>query len=474
MAITLTGTGGLMTRLGKLFFAIKSANLYLGGTDISAGGLRAVGVSADQIEAQYQSALQDIVDGLYGDRDAVRNSLQTWKQELASLAEQTLIQQAHADNPLTGLDVDSAMKEFLYQIKGAGTIVAADNDVDASTVSASVAAATGNTGVYSVVASVKMPDGRANELVFAETLDLICTGVGTARQESWSLRGEVAQLDPLAWDWPKGSGASASPIMVDADGANTLNTLLYGGNFDSFTTANQPDYFGAAIVGVYGTDIFSEATVVYRTGGKALKFTGTGGSPLSSIAQEFDVTTPAVGTSGTSATLLPNRTYHVNFFARKSAGLVAGEVQCRLIDGSNAQVTDDTGSDIKFSVAHGTLSSAAWTAVSGSFTTPKVLPTTAKLNIRVSVALTNTESVYIDDLSMALVPEAAYTGGINVTVHAGSTDPILGDRSLITVANNRAGEFQEWFDRVFSMKAKGLQVYSDTAGGETLADSLIS
>lgn len=475
MAISLTGVGGLFTRLGQLFAGIKYANTYLGNGDLIAGGLRSVGVSANNVEAQYQAALQNIVDRLYGSRDGVRQALQTWKLDLANMATQTVIQQANADNPLPSLDITSALIELLYQMKGAGTIIAADNDVDASTVSATVTAATGNTGTHTVVASVKRNDGRQNELVYAETMDVICTIADVARQEAWTLRGENPQTDLLAWDWPKGSGCTFSPLMVDADGNNAKNNMLYGGNFDTFTTANQPDYFGAALVGAAGVDIFSEAVVVYRAGGKALKFTGTGGSPLSSHAQTFGITTAATGTSGTTATLSPNTTYHINCYARKTAGAAAGAIQVRLLDGSNAQVTDDTGANIiAFTTAVGSLSSAAWTACNGSFTTPKVLPTVQKINIRVSTAITNGESIYVDDLTMVEVSDPVYTGGPFVSVHAGATNPIVGDRTLVTIANDRAGEFQEWFDRVFNMKIKGFQVYSDTGGTETIADSLIS
>lgn len=480
MSVTLTGTGGLATRLAKIFFGIESANAYLAGGDISAGGLKSVGISTDNVQAQYVSALQSLIDSLYTQRNSTRDALSSWKSYLKSLAESTLIEQVHADNPLPTKDVENALIELLYQLKGAGTIAAADNDVDASTTSASVTAATGNTGNHTVVVSVLRPDGRTNELLLAETLDLRCTADGqeggTARQETWSLKGEAEQTDKLSWDWPKGSGANASLTTVDADGANTLGTLLYGGNFDTFTTgANQPDYWGNPLVGVYGTDIVSEASVTYRSSSKCLEFLGTGGGPLSSIAQSFDVTTPATNTSGTSAELKPNTIYHVNFYARKSAGLLAGVIQCRLLNGSDVQMTDDFGSNLAFTVAHGALSSADWTAVSGSFCTPKVLPTSGqKLNIRVSTALTNGESVYIDDLTMTEVGDPAYTGGIYVSVHAGSTNPIIGDRSLVTVANDRAGEIQEWAERLFDLRAKGMQLYSDTAGTETLLDSLIA
>src|SRR5262249_38216282 len=157
-------------------------------------------------------------------------------------------------------------------------------------------------------------------------------------------------------------------------------------------------------------------------------------------------------------------------WARKSAGAVAGVLNVRLIDSSNAVLSDDSGTNLSATVAVGGLSSAAWTAFSGFFCTPKsITPTgTYKLNIRLSTAVTNNESIYVDDLAFCEAAEL-YTSGPWMAVFAGVTNPLVGDRFNITIANNYAGDFQTYFDRVFDMKSIRLQLPSDTGGGETLA-----
>ncbi|MCC6419228.1 MAG: hypothetical protein IT429_13415 [Gemmataceae bacterium] len=74
MAVTLTGTGGIWTRLGKLFQAIRSANVYSGDSAISGAtpDLDAAGTSFTEILAQYASNEQDLAGGLTAWRDVAR------------------------------------------------------------------------------------------------------------------------------------------------------------------------------------------------------------------------------------------------------------------------------------------------------------------------------------------------------------------------------------------------------------------
>ncbi len=480
MAVTLTGTGGLFTRLGVIFAGIRDANVFLAATDISAGGLRAIGVRANNIAAQYASTLQFIIADLYPDRDAVRSALDAWKGQMVALAEQTLIEQVYADNPLNGKTVLEAMHELIRQLIGSGSIFNADNDVDASTVSAAVAVVTGitNTGNGALTSSVIRPDGRNNEHVLAEVIEMRVTGDAnsgaTARAEPAVLRGEMASADVLAFDDTLGSGCNVTLTAVDATLNNSGGNVLYNSSFGTFTTANTPDYWGAAIVGVYGTDIKEEGTTVYRTGSKCLRFVGDGAT-LSSIAQNFGVSSPAVGTTGTSYVLKASTVYAVNFFARDSgAGAVAGAVQIRLLDSTNTVINDDAATANTITVTVATLT-AAFASYTGYIRTPKtIVPgTTYKLGVRVSTAITNTESIYFADLAMC---EATllYTGGPYAALFAGSTNFLIGDAFNLTIANNEAGDFQEYFQRAFDMRSLGLQLPSDVAAGETIVDTLIT
>lgn len=459
MAIDLTTSpGGLFPILGKLIRAMRSANDYRGTTNITE--IDSAGDSVDDIVTQFTTN-KDIIDGLWTQLENHRSSQSGWLSYLRGVAERIVIELADDDVTLVSKDIATALEELISQME--------DNSdsVDASTVSASASADAGNTGDAKVVVSVKRKDGLNNELVFAETMELECTsdsytGGQTAGQETFTLRGEVAVSDALDWQWPAGSGVTTTVTAVDAN-VDANGNLLTNSDFEDFTS-NVPDNW-AVLVGTAGTTILRETTTVYD-GSSSLEFVGDAGSTLSSIAQTFD------SASGTTSELAPNTVYHFSCLGRKSASLAAGVLEISLVDSSNAYITDDQGNNLATTIAHGSLSSSAWTQFSGTFTTPKVLPTSYKLRVRASTALTDGESAFLDHLSLAAATEA-YTGGPWVSVHSGATNSLLEDLYTLSISNNFAGDFQKEFDRLFNMKSLGLQLPSNSGGSETVADTLI-
>jgi len=432
------------------------------------------------ILAQYASTRQDIVASIWTDRDSFRSDQSSMLSALQQKAQTTVLEMVNDDAVLTSKDLTTAMGELIRQMVGAGTFTNADNDVDASTVTVSAAAQTqpANTGNATCVATVRTNKGYTSEYAYAEVLELTVTNDsglgGTAGSEPWTIVGEVAEGDKLNWNWPDGSGGSTSGTMVSAAGNNSLGNCLYNSDFDDFTVANVPDYWGV-VVGAAGTNVFSEASVIYRTGGKALKITGDGGGTLTSIMQKFNVTSPTTGTSGTSYAVKPNTRYLVNCYAKDSgAGLLAGVIKIELLDqaGSPAVVADDQGTNNSISIAF-SATTASYAAFSGTFVTPKVLPTTGlQLAVRVTTALTTAESMYIDDLAMYEVPDSVYAAGPSVTLFRGSTDVAKGDKWNVTVSNNYAGELQQAFWALFDLPSMGLQLPSDTGAAETITDAL--
>src|ERR1043166_97325 len=91
MAIAFTGSSGLFSRTGSLAARIRDANKNLGGGDISAGGLKSLGVGTDLIRGFYNSSLQYVVDQLYAVRDNARPSLDPLKAAMAVMAASTVI-----------------------------------------------------------------------------------------------------------------------------------------------------------------------------------------------------------------------------------------------------------------------------------------------------------------------------------------------------------------------------------------------
>lgn len=469
MAVTLTGTGGLFTRLGKIIAAIRNINGFRAGTATDTTALWGSGGptvydtdhAISNITAQFLSTQQTLMDGIYTTRDNFKAAQGTMLSALRDLASKTIIEMVHADAVLPAKTIDLAMFELVRQL------TASSDSVKACTVSASTAAVSGNTGDATIIGSCTGPKGLAREYVFPEVVELRVTndyqGGASLGSEALSIRGENALNDTLDPLWPDGSGATGSLTMVNqALNQDSQGNLLYNSSFDTFTVANTPDHW-SILVGAAGTDIFSEASVIYRTGGKALKFTGTGGSPLSSVALTFN------NSGGTTSVLKPDTVYAVNYFLKDSgAGLTAGVIKVDLVDGTNTVINDDAGTANSKTTAY-SVTTASYAAVNAFFRTPKLLPSTIKLRVSISTALTSGESMYIDELAMT---EAAqlYTGGPYFAAFRGATDALLGDGWNVTIANNNLGIFQTMFEQLFGMRALGLQLPS--AGSPTIAESL--
>jgi hypothetical protein len=467
MTIALSGTGGLFTRLGRHGGLLRNVLGFVGSSapdttahwGSSGPTINDLADAINNIRDQYLASNTQLIDGLYTQRDQYRSVHGTLCGYLQGLAAATLIQMADDDVGLTARDLPTALKLLISQM------TASVDSVKKPTVSVSVTAGTNNgTGV--LVASVTGPTGVQLDYVLNENLDVLCTADsqqgGTLGQEVFSVAGDAAQTDALAWDWPKGSGASASLTAVDAS-VNAGSNYLVNSDFETFSVSNTPDSW-LILVGAAGTDIFAAGSSGAYTGSNALQFTGTGGAPLSSIAQTFG------SSSGTTLALLPDTVYAVNFWIKRSGSLAAGVVDVDLVDGSNAAVADDASTANKVSTAFGSMTTS-YAAKNGFFRTPRVLPSVLKLRVRASTALTSGESVYLDRLALTPATQL-YAGGPYAAAFSGATKFVLNDSFTIGVSNNYGSAFQKLAERLFGMRALGLQLPS--ASSPTIADSLIA
>lgn len=460
MALDFTNaTGNLFNRLGKHGKYVNAVNAFRGTT-----GTPNVNTMTNDIRDQFLTSNSQILEGLWDSRDGYRAVHGTVLNDLVGFMEDTIIAMVNDDVILTSLDLDTAIAEVIKQM---GTQA---KTVQQPTVSVSVAPdpAVTNIGQGTVTCSLIGPDGITRFHVFNENIDCTCdadsnTGASEG-QESFAVRGDAAETDQLSWYWPRGSGASTSLVAVTAT-ENAGTNLLTNGALSGFTVANTPDNF-EILVGVAGTDIFSAGSAdALGATGNALKFTGTGGAPLSSVAQRFNQT------SGfTTSALLPSTVYAVNGFIKKSAGLAAGTIEISLVDGSNVIIQNQAGANNAFTRAAGSITTT-YAAFSGFFQTPKSLPTLQKLRVRVSVALTSGESAFIDHLAMTPALEL-YPGGPFAAAFSHTTKFIVGDRFIIAVSNNYGGAWMQIFERAFRMRERGRQL--PASGAPNIADSLLS
>jgi hypothetical protein len=450
MAIDLSA---LFTALGHLYYPMKRAHTFVGSqlaVDVPAA-VTGLGVTNADVGGP-------LISGLNTYESAVTSQLGTAIRTAATAYLTRIV-----NNDVTLPDrssVQLALRELVRQM------VVQSYKVSACTVTAAAAAVSGNTGNGAVVITTKRGDGLTQQNLLAEVGQLLCTGdaqagTATAGSEPFTYSGDPAPTDVLGFAWPGASGASTGLAAVDA--AATSPNLLTNGAFETFTVANTPDGWTIG-VGTPGTDIFSEASVVYA-GTKALKFLGVG-STRPTLRQ-------------TLTTLKPNRVYAVNCWVRSSGTLTtAANLKLRLVDGSNAVITDDQAAENGVTADLTTLTTG-YVAKGGVLITPKVLPATVKLQLEASngANLVTSEAVYVDSLAMAEVNPFLYPGGPGLAVFAGSVPFMTGDSFDVTMTNNRNGAsygatWQTVFDRWFGMRGLGLLL--PTSGTTLLNDSLIA
>ncbi len=156
-----------------------------------------------------------------------------------------------------------------------------------------------------------------------------------------------------------------------------------------------------------------------------------------------------------------------------SAAPAAGVLTVDFVDGVGGTVVNDQqGTANSVTLGHADFTTS-FQAVLAAFRTPADMPAQVYLRIRISTAVTNGVSLYLDDVYLGPMDEL-YTDGPSVTVFDGSTAWLADDEITLTITNDRAGLLHEWLDRVLSLRENRLQFPVTTGGEETQSDSLVS
>lgn len=555
MAITLTGAGGAFTRLGKLFHAIATLNTARRTTIPTE--VNDYLIEFDNVSTDLQAVLDGAAPAVAGSQSGL-SGLASWLQQSA---QKLVVQMVKDDNPQADTSLTTALKELIRQMS------ASNDDVDASTVGASVAAGSGNNGNGVVVYSTKRGDGLVNENILAEDIVLECTNDSTEGAETFTCKGEAAASSALGQDWPLGSGINRSVTAVDA-ASTAANILLNGGFEDEDDVTNAPDDWETPVatigttlkitdpevqtITVSGTPTTGtwvakytnpsskvqetsrlpynatgaqlqaalrllaglEAVEVVTTGTApnythTIYFYGTDNGNLTQLTSTEDTDsgtyTHATTTTGSTHVFKGARALEFdsdgaeltvvqqkisgrngvealaqlafNIFAKTDSVPAAGVITVSLWDGS-AVINDAAGTANSFTISAPGLTTS-YVSKTGVFRLPRVLPPVIYLRIAITTAISNTSSVYLDHAALARM-DSLYAGGPEVKVFSGSArfrkgaDQVTPDKFTLTLTNDRAGLIQEWFERVFSMRDKGLLLPSDTGGTETVLDSLVA
>lgn len=457
MAIPLTGGGGLFTRMGKILKLLSDINSYQGSTLVT---------DSNNLYSQYASGAVDeaLIDGLEPALFSAQTSTGTYMSFLQTVAQNTLCTMVNNDRPMNSqTDIPTALNYLITQMSGS-------NSVLALSVGCTQAANTGNIGNGVCVSTSLGVNGKSNEDIVPEKITINCTadssaGATSSGNESFTLLGGYS-VDAFDWLYPVGSAGSASCSAINASQNNSQGTLLNNGDFETWTVANIPDNF-AIDVGTAGTQV-KESTGQHFTGAASLNIVGDG-SNLTTLSQTFN------NTSGTTATLSPLSLYAANCWVKMDASPAAGVLRIALVDGSNTVINDQAGNANSFSLTLSGLGTS-WTALNGVFRTPLVMPSTAKIQLSLTTAITSGKNLYLDRLGMGSMVQL-YPMGPAFAVFGGSSGFYVPDGFVATATNSLGSggsqnTFQWGFDRLFNMKGYGLLLPS--SGTPSISDSLIS
>jgi len=466
MTVTLTGTNGLFTRLGKLFQLAERINTHQ--TNASSG-LKA---EIEDVLDEYSSGDLEYVQDLVATDEAWQKNAANIFTTIRSIASKTLIGMVDDDVTLPAKSVHEAGKELISQMETASA------SIKGNVFSAAVSYGSSNTGDGKGVVSLINGEGNAFQNLRPDTITLVCTRdaqvSGTISREQFTVTKSNPKITDIRdVDWGTGMGLKGTGIIV-ADPAYSGSSAvgrnaLVNGSFNNYSTTNNPDNW-TAVVGSFGTEFLEEGTIKHL-GDKSMKFVSDG-STLNDIKQQLN-------TSGASTVRLrQEERYMMGIWFRPTTGIAGPSevVTARLENGSGALLGSTSGDNstatLSFNIYD--FSSASWHFTSTSFSTVKDIPVTPEMHLEITEAITNTKGVYLNGFQLLRMPKVGGNTGFHALVVPSDTDWIVDDEITFTITKDTTGKFSTYLDKFLGFGELDLQLPFKTDGSETVADSLIA
>lgn len=458
-------TGNLFNRIGRCGKLVEAMRQYQDDQ------LYNMTDTTDGVVAQYdaESDLQAQIGSSYIGQ---LNSAANVGFLAQNLAITTLNRMIFRDDPrisqnLVNLNIEQSLEVLIQQM------ILSDASVLKMVVTGTAAEFQGiGNGVVNV--SIYRPsDGRTQENAFAENVQLVCTAdsytaTATEGNEPFSVQGTGSEPNLFAFDWPLGSNASTTLNAIDGNVDVGSGNYLTNSGFEEWDS-NTPDNWVIEI-GTAGTNVFENNGQVYD-GDAALQITGDASGTLTTLVQEFG------SSDGTLAVLSPFTQYGVNIFVRRDGvAPAAGVVTVDLVDENDDVLLDEAGNPNEYTIDCTTLSTE-YQSFTGAFRTPHVMPETLYVRIRLSTALTDGRSIYLDKMSMGLMTQL-YLAGPYFSVHAGAVPFAIGDYAVATITNSRGAggsldTFQTLFARFFTQMFSS-EFLLPSSATPTISDDLIT
>lgn len=432
-----------------------------------------------EIEAQLMAnTRQDLIGGIIAGYDSVCQSVVSLIQTICTEAENRLSHESTVLVFLPGVSAESRFTDVWKLVYRDMLQTATPVTVDASVVTLGASAANASNAGNAVLFRDKVLDGYENpasgfpsnryyaydlanacwpgenpsyagtssELcATSETLTLECitdASNGSEDSEQFQISGGFVERMPYDYKY-LGSGVGSTLSVVNGE------SLLVGGEFEDWTSDGEtvPSYSPDDWDVDSGTivDNIRRGSTSYR-GTYCLQLKGKTGAATIKISQDM-------------TSLTPLKRYFVGCWVKGEASTLAGTLTLQM-EGTGYTA----GANEKIALGFAALSAMTSFAAQGFwFTAPPIIPDDFELVIKTTGTLTNLKSVYVDGLVLA---NPTWHGGLALAMLAGDTPSIIGDRYTVSVANDGAGAFQEFFRRWFR-----IQLPSATSG-ETVADTL--
>jgi len=473
MAITYTGTNGLFTRLGKLFYVIEQMNSF-----------------TDTLRAEVEDVIDEFTVADIHQLMNLPAQLKTIETPLAPLYGQLSAVAANIviETVKSGLEKNpKSLREALEMlIDDMVTETKHVEDVNYST-SGTIAAVSGNTAnvgtvLHNAFLSKKITTGGTQYVIQTlrpEKVLIECikdeSGGAVLGKELFRVTGEEHKNYTDA-DWPAGSGARKLVRVTSAKDTGVYKTntpgenILVNSDFQLFTSSLVPTRWSVGQMDSHSVP--ANAQTQNTTAGYIWNSESAGNLKITGDGTYRHRITQDLGTgTGTPGRVYAGGNYTFSCRIRIAAGsgtVGGGEIRFSIQNGSGS-VTSATKSYALSSVG------TTWIHVSESMDLTGIeIPTDARFAIECTTAVPNTKSIVIDELILTEGVQV-YPGGYRLTVLRGQADYRTGDAFTVTWAHSASppvNEFQFMFEQLFGMSQYNLNLPVHTS--ENIADSLIA
>lgn len=403
----------------------------------------------------YATSEQAAVVNLPAAVPAFRLTDATYLGVLANAASQSSILQVNRDSPLTPYTFAGSFARVRAQM------VSTSQSIQRATLGSTVTVGGSNDGNTKVFVSTTNVYGDPLDSTFAETMTVTCTSQGSGFASSFSVVGQPL-VATTAYNWPGGSGTSATLTAVDP----AVDGIVTNSSLDTFTVANTPDDW-SIINGSAGSTVFKSASGGVRTGTNAV-YLQSDGSSATKLAQ--------------AVTLTANTVYAVTFQVKMNSNSASGTLVIQLYDTATAAViTNDAGTSLQASYnlngGAGEVTTS-YQLLTVFFSTPRQIPASLQLRIGYGTAGVSTRQLTFCNVQVyAATPlygaSGTGTSGPFAIAVANTTYSAINDSYTIAFTNSLTAQSFVWgLERVYALRGQGL--YAPSSLSPTISEGLVT